>query len=91
MARLGMDVDQVMAVSKRLTAESHAIEALVSKIQGIVSSLPGVWDGPDAQQFVNDWWPEHKKTLQAASQHIAGLADAARNNANEQARVSGRY
>ncbi len=90
MARLGMDVDQVMAVSKKLRAESAAIDSLVSKIQGIVSGLPGVWDGPDAQQFVNDWWPEHKKTLIAASHHIAGLADAARNNANEQSRVSGR-
>jgi len=91
MARLGMDVDAVQAVSKKLRAEAAAIDALVSKIQGIVSSLPGIWDGPDSQQFVNDWWPEHKKTLQAASQHIAGLADSAKNNADEQARISGRY
>lgn len=91
MARLGMDVDQVMAVSKRLRTEAAAIDSLVAKIQGIVSGLPGVWDGPDAQQFVNEWWPEHKKTLQAASSHIVGLADSARNNANEQARISGRY
>ncbi len=91
MARLGMDVDQVMQVSKNLRNEAHNIDALVSKIQSIVSSLPGIWDGPDAQQFVNDWWPEHKKTLQAASSHIIGLADAAKANADEQRRVSGRY
>ena len=90
MAKLGMDVEQVLAVSKRLQAESLAIEALVNKIQGIVTSLPGIWDGPDAQQFVNDWWPEHKKTLLATKERIAGLAVAARNNANEQSKVSGR-
>lgn len=91
MARLGMDVDQVLAVSKKLRAEAGNIDALVAKIQGIVNSLPGIWDGPDAQQFVHDWWPEHKKTLQAASSHIAGLADAAKHNVDEQNRVSGRY
>lgn len=91
MARLGMDVEQVQVISKKLRAEAAAIDSLVAKIQGIVASLPGVWDGPDAQQFVNEWWPEHKKTLQAASSHIAGLADSAKNNADEQARISGRY
>lgn len=90
MARLGMDVDQVLAVSKRLRTEAHNIDALVAKIQGIVTGLPGIWDGPDAQQFVNDWWPEHKRTLQAASSHIVGLADAAQANANDQTRISGR-
>lgn len=91
MARLGMDVDAVRGVSKQLHTQAASIDALIGKIQGVVSSLPGVWDGPDAQQFVNEWWPEHKKTLQAASSHIEGLAKSASNNADEQARVSGRY
>lgn len=91
MARLGMDVEQVSVISKKLHTEAANIDALVAKIQGIVASLPGVWDGPDAQQFVNEWWPEHKKTLQAVSSHIQGLSDSARNNVEEQRRVSGRY
>ena len=90
MARLGMDVDQVLAVSKQLRSEAANIDSLVAKIQGIVGKLPGIWDGPDAVQFANDWWPEHKKTLQAASQHIAGLAQAAQNNANAQREASRR-
>jgi uncharacterized protein YukE len=91
MARLGMDVDAVMSASKQLRTEAGNIDALVTKIQGIVNNLPSIWDGPDSQQFVNEWWPEHKRTLQAASSHITGLADSAKNNVEEQNRVSGRY
>jgi uncharacterized protein YukE len=86
-----MDVDAVLTVSKKLHTEAGQIDALIGKIQGIVNSLPGIWDGPDATQFVNEWWPEHKKTLQNASSHIEGLSKSAKNNAEEQRRISGRY
>ncbi len=84
MARLGMDVDQVAAAGKALKERAAEIDALVGKLDGIVRSIHGVWEGPDSDQFVNDWWPEHKKTLVAASSHVAGLGQSALNNASEQ-------
>lgn len=91
MARLGLDVDRVTAAGKELQARAGELDVIVGKIEGIVRGLPGVWDGPDAQQFVNEWWPEHKKTLQAASSHVAGLGRSALNNASEQSDVSKTY
>jgi hypothetical protein len=84
-----MDVDQVAAAGNALKQRAADIDTLVTKIDGIVRSMPGVWDGPDAQQFVDEWWPEHKKTLVAASSHVAGLGQSALNNASEQREVSG--
>lgn len=89
MARMGMDVDQVASAGKALKERAAEIDALVGKLDGIVRAIPGAWVGPDAQQFVNEWWPEHKKTLQAASSHVAGLGQSALNNASEQREVSG--
>lgn len=89
MARMGMDVDQITAAGNALKQRAADIDTLVTKIDGIVRSMPGIWDGPDAQQFVNEWWPEHKKTLVAASSHVAGLGQSALNNASEQREVSG--
>ncbi|MCU1578468.1 MAG: 28, gp28 [Rhodoglobus sp.] len=89
MARLGMDVDQVAAAGKALKERAAEIDTLVSKLDGIVRSIHGVWEGPDSDQFVNDWWPEHKKTLVAASSHVAGLGQSALNNASEQRDASG--
>ena len=89
MARMGMDVDQVESAGKELKARSQEIDALVAKVDGIVRKLPGVWDGPDAQQFVNEWWPEHKKTLAHVSTSVAGLGQSALNNASQQREVSG--
>ena len=89
MARMGMDVDQVTAAGNALKTRAADIDALVAKLDGIVRSMPGVWEGPDAQQFANEWWPEHKKALVAASSSVAGLGQAALNNASEQRAVSG--
>lgn len=89
MARAGMEVDQVAAAGKALKDRAAEIDSLVAKLDGIVRTMPSVWDGPDSQQFVNDWWPEHKRTLVAASSHVAGLGQSALNNASEQREASG--
>ena len=81
---MAMDVDQVTAAGNALKKRAADIDALVAKLDGIVRSMPGVWEGPDAQQFANEWWPEHKKALVAASSSVAGLGQAALNNASEQ-------
>jgi surface antigen len=81
---MGMDVDQVTAAGMALKDRAAEIDTLVAKLDGIVRSTHGVWEGADSDQFVNEWWPEHKKTLVAASSHVAGLGQSALNNASEQ-------
>ena len=89
MARMGMDVDAVEGVSKQLKAQAVQIGSLIASIDKIVNGLPGVWEGPDSQAFVTQWWPEHKKQLLAAQTQIDGLGQSAFNNAREQRDVSG--
>jgi uncharacterized protein YukE len=89
MTRMGMDVQAVEAASKDLKRRAQDINHLVGDLDRLVKGLLGVWDGPDANTFVNNWWPEHRKQLVAASTHIEGLGQSAWNNAQEQRNVSG--
>jgi uncharacterized protein YukE len=85
-----MDVDAVEAASKQLKTRAADVQALVTSIDKLVHSLPGIWEGPDARTFVNDWWPQHKKALLTASENIKGLGQSAWNNAQEQRQVGTR-
>jgi surface antigen/uncharacterized protein YukE len=89
MAQLGMDVDAVEAAGRQLQAKAQSLDAVVANLDKTVASLNGVWDGKDAQTFINEWWPEHKKALSAASASVAGLGQSALNNASEQRQASG--
>lgn len=90
MARMGMDVDQVEQSGRQLKSHASAIGNLVSEMERLVQGLTGIWDGPDARRFVNEWWPQHRKSLTAAQQAIDGLGQSALNNASEQRNVSQR-
>jgi uncharacterized protein YukE len=87
-ARMGMDVDQVEQAGRRLKTQAGKIDALIKEINGVVTRLPSVWDGADAQRFVNDWWPKHRQALVAAQHEIDGLGQSALNNSSEQRQVS---
>jgi uncharacterized protein YukE len=88
MARMGMDVDQVEQAGRQLKTQAGKIDALIKEINGVVTGLASVWDGADAQRFVNDWWPKHRQALVAAQHEIDGLGQSALNNATEQRGVS---
>ncbi|GAY17822.1 WXG100 family type VII secretion target [Mycobacterium sp. shizuoka-1] len=88
MARMGMDVDAVENTGRQLKSHAANVGNLVSQIDKVVQSLTSVWDGKDAQTFVNDWWPQHKKALLDAQNQIDGLGQSALNNASEQRNVS---
>jgi uncharacterized protein YukE len=90
MARMGMDVDAVENTGRQLKSQAANIGSMVAQIDKVVNSLASSWDGQDAQQFVHDWWPQHKKALAAAQQAIDGLGQSAMNNASEQRQVSSR-
>lgn len=88
MARMGMDVDAVESAGRALKERASQIDAIVSGLDRSVKGLLNVWDGPDAQTFVNKWWPEHRALLVTARGHVDGLGQSALNNASEQRGVS---
>jgi uncharacterized protein YukE len=88
MTRMGMDADGVENSGRQLKAHAAGIGNLAAQLDKIVSALPSVWQGADAQSFVNDWWPQHRKALVAAQQQVDGLGQSALNNASEQRKVS---
>jgi WXG100 family type VII secretion target len=90
MPRMGMDVEVVEQSGRQLKSQAAAIGNLISQIDKVVHGLTGAWDGQDAQTFVNQWWPQHKKSLAAVQHEIEGLGQSALNNANEQRDVSRR-
>lgn len=90
MARMGMDVEAVEKTGRDLKTKATNIQTLIGEIEGLVTGLSSVWDGKDAQQFVNEWWPQHKKNLSSVKESIEGLGQSALNNASEQREVSAR-
>ncbi len=90
MARMGMDVEAVEHAGNNLKSKAHQIETLTADIDKIVQGLTSIWDGHDAKQFVQEWWPGHKKNLRAIQEAISGLGQSALNNASEQRTVSNR-
>ncbi|CAM3821767.1 WXG100 family type VII secretion target [Smaragdicoccus niigatensis] len=88
MARWGMDVDQVEGAAKQLRDQATQIQTAISNLDRVVNGLPHIWEGPDATRFVNEFWPQHKKSLMAAKEAITGLAQSATNNASAQRTAS---
>jgi uncharacterized protein YukE len=84
----GMDADAVEQRARQLKAHAASVGGLVTQIEREITGLLAVWEGPDAQQFVNEWWPQHKKALISAQHNVDGLGQSALNNASEQRRQS---
>jgi uncharacterized protein YukE len=89
MTKMGMDVDAVESVGRQLRQSAASVDSLVGGIDRTVSGLTGVWDGPDAQRFVQQSWPTLRKALVAAQGSVDGLGQSALNNASEQRHASG--
>lgn len=90
MARMGMDVDAVETAGRNLKSQASDLQGKLTQIDALVRNLPSIWDGKDASEFVNSWWPEHKRSLTAVIGHIDGLGQSALNNAREQRDTSNR-
>ena len=87
----GMNVGEVRGLAKRLDDQAGKINGeLISQINGILSSLESNWQGGDFVKFKGWWETEHRPRLQKLAEDISGLAQSARNNAQEQENVSGR-
>lgn len=88
MTRVGMDVEAVRGLAGQLDHKAEGIRSLVREIEAVVHNLRSNWDGRDATQFADQWWPQHRNELNKAAEAIAGLSQSAKNNASEQEQVS---
>ncbi len=86
MAMTGMVIEEVRQTAGELKQISGEIQGLMQRLDGKVSST--TWEGPDAQRFKNDWWPQHRATLQKIVTDLEGLGQSALNNASEQESAS---
>lgn len=88
MARMGMDVDAVESIARSIQGDADRLGQLTANVEALVRKLPGLWDGADASRFVQQWWPQHRKTLTAVQESVRGLGQSALNNAAEQRQAS---
>jgi len=88
MAQLGMDVEAVENVGRQLKQSATSVDQIVGGLDKTVNGLLQLWEGPDAQRFVQSW-PTFRKSLIAAQASVAGLGQSALNNASEQRDASG--
>lgn len=88
---IGMDVEGVRGVAKKLDQEATQLNTLIGQMNTAVTSLAGMWKGPDATRFVNTDWPVHKKALTKCVADIQALAGKARTNATAQETTSNSY
>ena len=88
MTVLGMDVDGVTSLAARLDGEGTTIETVTRAVDAIVAQSATEWFGPDAQQFSQQWYAQHKPALVQAHEAITVLVTALRRNIAEQQAAS---
>ena len=84
----GMNPEEVRALGTQLQDVARQIETIMGQLNSKVGST--TWVGPDASQFKDQWWPEHRQHLQRVATDLSGFGQSALNNAAEQEQVSGR-
>jgi len=88
MTKLGMDAGEVRRFAGQLDAQAIRIQQIVAAVDGLVRLADAHWHGANGQRFHADWHGRERAQLLRAHDSIAGLAESARNNANDQATVS---
>jgi hypothetical protein len=83
-----MNPQEVRDLGGHLQRVAGDIERLMGEVNTKVGST--TWVGPDATQFKDQWWPEHRQHLQRVATDLNGFGQAALNNAAEQEQTSGR-
>lgn len=90
MAIRGADIEQLQVLANKLEVTwAGQIDQLISSVDSAVqASANNVWLGPDADQFRNQIWPEHRRHLQAARVALAEAGGTAKRNAQAQESTS---
>ncbi|MCX6501572.1 MAG: WXG100 family type VII secretion target [Microbacterium sp.] len=86
MAVWGLDVQQVRQLSSQLNQKAGDIDSILSTLTGALNGTQ--WEGPDANQFRNDWSGQYTSSLKQVAQALRDAAQKATQNANAQEQTS---
>lgn len=82
----GMNVEEVDRLGRDLQDIAREIDRIVTRLNKQIGST--TWVGNDANRFKNEWWPGHRTKLKAIQSDLDGFGQSAKNNAEEQRRIS---
>ena len=86
MAQLGLDPEEMTALSRNMKSEAAKIESAAKSLDG---RLRGVWwKGKDAEKFKGDW-QGHRKALAQVTQALNNAAQQIDQNVSQQQQASG--
>lgn len=88
-AFVGMDVVEVKQLATTLNSQADSLQAVVNRVDWLIRNAAHVWNGKDARDFAGWWESEHRPRLVNAESAVRGLGQSAKNNAEDQERVSG--
>jgi uncharacterized protein YukE len=86
MAQLGLDPEEMTALSRNMRSEAAKIDAAAKSLDG---RLRGVWwKGKDAEKFKGEW-QSHRKALAQVSEALNTAARQIDQNVSQQQQASG--
>jgi len=86
MAQLGLDPEQMIALSRNMNTEAEKIDSAAKALDG---RLRGVWwRGKDAEQFKGDW-EGYKRSLVQVAEALRAAAKRIDQNTTQQQQASG--
>lgn len=88
MTRMGMDVEVIELLGRKLKVSADQIENIARAIDALVANAVQNWDGPDARRFESWWREQHLPALRTTRDAVDGLGQSALNNAADQRGVS---
>ncbi len=86
MAVWGLDVQQVRQLSTQLNQKAADIDSILSTLTNALNSTQ--WEGPDANQFRNEWSGQHTTSLRHVAGALRDAASRASQNATAQEQTS---
>lgn len=86
MAVWGLDVQQVRQLSTQLNQKAADIDSILSTLTNALNSTQ--WEGPDANQFRNEWSGQHTSSLRHVAEALRDAASRASQNATAQEQTS---
>lgn len=89
MAFDGMNVDTVRRIGGDLQKQADSLGSITRSVDKLIGSAQQNWSGRDLNDFVGWWREQHRPQLSGLAEALSGLATSARNNVEEQERVSG--
>lgn len=83
----GADIEALRQLADRIAQGGESLGGVVGVVESAMPE-PDQWNGPDAEQFRDEWTGSHAPALQAAAQALAEAAETARTNADDQEETS---